>query len=49
MNKSIINPKENELDPIILNQLLEKYSKEFKITEFNIIKKEKINIYIQEQ
>ena len=36
MNKSINNPKTSELDPIILNNLLEKYSEESSINKWDM-------------
>ncbi len=36
MNKSINNPKASELDPIILNNLLEKYSEESSINKWDM-------------
>ena len=36
MNKSITNPKTTELDPIVLNDLLEKYSEESSIKKWDM-------------
>ena len=36
MNRSITNPKTSALDPIILNNLLEKYSEESSINKWDM-------------
>ena len=49
MNKSITNPKTNTLDPIILNNLLEKYSEESSINKWDMGASSSRDISVQVQ
>ena len=49
MNKSITNPKTTELDPIVLNDLLEKYSEESSIKKWDMGASSSRDISVQVQ
>ena len=49
MNKSITNPKTSALDPIILNNLLEKYSEESSINKWDMGASSSRDISVQVQ
>ena len=49
MNKSITNPKTSALDPIILNNLLEKYSEESSINKWDMGASSSKDISVQVQ
>ena len=49
MNKSITNPKTTELDPILLNDLLEKYSEESSIKKWDMGASSSRDISVQVQ
>ena len=49
MNKSITNPKTTELDPIVLNDLLEKYSEESSINKWDMGASSSRDISVQVQ